>query len=37
MDAEVILWMVVYLGGYSVVLGYLLWIAIRDRGHSPGH
>lgn len=37
MDAELITWMVVYLGGYSAVLGYLLWIAIRNPGPPPGH
>jgi len=32
MDSELLLWVLVFVGGYSAVLGYLLWVALRSRG-----
>jgi hypothetical protein len=29
MDLELIVWIVIFIGGYSAVLGYLLRIALR--------
>ena len=30
MDAELLIWILVFVGGYSGVVGYLLWVAIRS-------
>lgn len=31
MDGELLVWILFFFGGYSLVLGYLLWIAMRKR------
>jgi hypothetical protein len=31
MDLELLIWVLVFVGGYSVILGYLLWVAMRRR------
>lgn len=36
MDLELILWILFFVGGYSVVLGYLLRIAIFGGGGGAG-
>ena len=38
MDAEVIIWAAVYVGGYCGILAYLLSIALRNPDRPPpGH
>lgn len=32
MDAEIIIWALVYVGGYGLILGYLLSVAFRNPG-----
>ncbi len=32
MDAELIFWMIVFVGGYSLVVGFLLRIVLFDKG-----
>jgi hypothetical protein len=34
MDTELLLWMLFFMGGYSAVVGYLLWIVLR-KGDDP--
>ncbi len=34
MDAELLTWIVVFVGGYVAVLGYLLWVAMRSGKRS---
>jgi len=31
MDIELLVWVLVFVGGYSLILGYLLWVAMRGR------
>lgn len=35
MDLELIFWMLVFVGGYLAVLGYLLRIALRQENSEP--
>ena len=40
MDLELLVWVIVFVGGYSVILGLLLWVAMRgagDRGSGSGN
>ncbi len=36
MDLELVTWIVVFVGGYSVVLGYLLRVALKQKEGPPG-
>jgi hypothetical protein len=36
MDLELVIWVLVFVGGYSVILGYLLWVAMRRTGGRAG-
>jgi len=35
MDLELLIWVLVFVGGYSAILGYLLWVAMRGP-RDPG-
>jgi hypothetical protein len=35
MDKELLIWVLVFVGGYSLVVGYLLKVALANRG-DPG-
>jgi hypothetical protein len=35
MDLELALWIAVFVGGYSAVLGYLLRIALKKKDDAP--
>jgi hypothetical protein len=35
MDLELLIWVLVFVGGYSAILGYLLWVAMRGV-RDPG-
>jgi hypothetical protein len=35
MDAELIFWILFFVGGYSLVVGYLLRVALKSKG-DPG-
>jgi hypothetical protein len=35
MDTELLIWVLVFVGGYSVVVGWLLGIALRNQ-EDPG-
>lgn len=34
MDMHLLIWVLVFVGGYSVVVGWLLGIALRNQGDS---
>jgi hypothetical protein len=34
MDMELLIWVLVFVGGYSVVVGWLLRVALRNQGDS---
>jgi hypothetical protein len=36
MDLELIVWVLIFVGGYSAVLGYLLRIALRKDPRGSG-
>jgi hypothetical protein len=36
MDGELIFWILFFVGGYSLVVGYLLRIALREKEQAPG-
>jgi hypothetical protein len=34
MDTQLLIWVLVFVGGYSVVVAWLLGVALRNRGDS---
>ena len=36
MDSELLLWVIVFVGGYSLVVAWLLSIALRKPGEEEG-
>jgi hypothetical protein len=34
MDAEIVIWTIVFIGGYSVILGWFLRIALSKRDRT---